>query len=656
MRGDLAIGHVLLHSEHHDLVASGLFLGQGIEHLAQHSGVEIDLDRIGGFVGLAESSSDLPATSFEGVSFSAVIDEDLLHHPTHDVHEVDAIIEIHREVRFQGLDHEIVDESGGLDIGLAHFSSHELMGPLSKLGVGVGQKRTQGLGITRSMLGQQLRDVARIGGHHEAHTIQGVIRIAMSGGIPEKIDIFRENRLGSLGIYAGTWWGEFLSRRFIYTRQSKRYQVMQVRLNRVSSSSEAHSRSVSARWMPILIGAAVGVLTAGQSAALGSLQDGLSAADIKRLQADGVQEGWTFSISSNSATPYNLSELTGLVVPENWREDAPFDNSPVRSGSTLPDVFDWRNHDGENYCTPVRNQAGCGSCWAFALMGSFEGNIRIDLGPSTDLSEQWLVSCANLGGCDGEWPANAARYLKYNNVYTDSCGGSGAVLEADYGYTASEGPCECPFDHPYSLSGWSFVGPEWGTPSRAQLKQAIMDHGPLTVCVTVDDAFQGYTGGIYNVTNNDPINHAVVLVGWDDSQGDNGVWFLRNSWGTGWGEGGYMRIAYGSANIGYNAMYVEVESVNGACCLNDSCLFGAEETCDNVDGVFMGSSVPCADVVCTTPCPADVNGDDEVDTSDILAILAAWDCDTCPDEDIDGSGVVDTNDVLAMISAFGPCD
>ena len=87
------------------------------------------------------------------------------------------------------------------------------------------------------------------------------------------------------------------------------------------------------------------------------------------------------------------------------------------------------------------------------------------------------------------------------------------------------------------------------------MKQAMYEHGPLSVCVSVDSSFQAYNGGIFNNCGSTSINHAVVLVGWDDSLGSNGVWIMRNSWGTNWGEDGYMYIEYGCARIGYAAIY-----------------------------------------------------------------------------------------------------
>ena len=139
----------------------------------------------------------------------------------------------------------------------------------------------------------------------------------------------------------------------------------------------------------------------------------LSDADIAALQAQGEREGWTFTVSKNEATQYSLSQLCGVVQPKDWAVGARFD--PCLPTRELPATFDWRNHNGYNYCTPIKNQGGCGSCWAFALIGSVESNILIMDLTTTDLSEQWLVSCCGLGGCSGERPGYAAEYLNIGN-------------------------------------------------------------------------------------------------------------------------------------------------------------------------------------------------------------------------------------------------
>jgi len=202
----------------------------------------------------------------------------------------------------------------------------------------------------------------------------------------------------------------------------------------------------------------------------------------------------------------------------------------------------------------VKNQGDCGSCWAFATVGALECAIKIKDDLEEDLSEQWLVSCNQEGwSCGGGYFAH-----DYHMWKTDPCDGTGAVLEADFPYVAYDAPCNCPYPHEYLLESWAYIGTHVGVPGVEAIKQAILDYGPVSVCVYVDDAFQAYTGGVFNACQNDyGVNHAVVLVGWDDDQGTEGVWFLRNSWGTGWGEDGYMRIEYGCSLVGYAACYVD---------------------------------------------------------------------------------------------------
>ncbi len=273
----------------------------------------------------------------------------------------------------------------------------------------------------------------------------------------------------------------------------------------------------------------------------------LTSEDIVALQEQGRQEGWTFTVGENPATKYSLEELCGLKEPENWQVTARFD--PMTLKGDIPVAFDWRD---EVDLPPVKNQGGCGSCWAFGTVGPLECNITILDGVTEDLSEQWLVSCNRSGwGCGGGWFAH-----DYHQWRTDPCGSTGAVLEADFPYVAWDAPCGCPYPHPYHIESWAFIGTGSSVPGASLIKQAIMEYGPVSVAVYVNGAFHAYNGGIFNGCGEGTINHAVVLVGWDDNQGPSGVWIMRNSWGSGWGEGGYMRIPYGCSSIGYAACYV----------------------------------------------------------------------------------------------------
>jgi hypothetical protein len=266
--------------------------------------------------------------------------------------------------------------------------------------------------------------------------------------------------------------------------------------------------------------------------------EGLSSADIEALREQGEIEGWTFTVGENSATSRSLDELCGLVVPENWWVGARF--NPCTPTKALPEAFSWCDSGG---CTPVKNQGGCGSCWAFGTVGPLECNIKLKDGVTVDLAEQWLVSCNSDGwGCGGGWWAH-----DYHQWKTDPCGGTGAVFEADFPYVASDVPCNCPYPHQYLIDDWAFIGNDHSVPSVDAIKQAMIDYGPVSVAVYANSAMQGYTGGIFNGCGSGVINHAVTLVGWDDNQGTSGVWIMRNSWGPG----------YNCSSIGYAACYVD---------------------------------------------------------------------------------------------------
>ena len=216
----------------------------------------------------------------------------------------------------------------------------------------------------------------------------------------------------------------------------------------------------------------------------------------------------------------------------------------------LPTHFSWCE---QGKCTPVKDQGQCGSCWAFATVGVMEAAIKIRNGVERDLSEQYLVSCNTDGwGCQGGGWAHSYHGDKVGRSQADA----GAVYEADFPYRAQNVSCSSAYAHYEKITSWDRVA-GYGVPSVSALKQAIQTHGPVTAGVCVGSAFGGYSGGLFQTDESTKCpygtNHAVVLTGWDDLQG---VWYLRNSWGTGWGENGTMRIKYGVSQVGEDANYV----------------------------------------------------------------------------------------------------
>ena len=209
---------------------------------------------------------------------------------------------------------------------------------------------------------------------------------------------------------------------------------------------------------------------------------------------------------------------------------------PSLTPKSLPSSFSWQSQ-----CTPVKNQGQCGSCWAFAGCGTLEANIKIKDNVTKDLSEQWLVNCAtDMYGCNGGWCPH--EYWQT----------PGAVYESDEPYSGLDEACQSSYTYHEYIDNYGEVDYN-GSPTDAEIKQAIYDYGPVWVGVCVGSNFQSYNSGILTLNDYGEINHAVVLVGWDDN---NGCWILRNSWGIGWGESGYMRIGYGVSQIGVYASYI----------------------------------------------------------------------------------------------------
>ncbi len=250
------------------------------------------------------------------------------------------------------------------------------------------------------------------------------------------------------------------------------------------------------------------------------------------------------------AKTYRVEVQVSQPSPKVAEPAAPQDEpaASVPTLGALPGSYNWCALGG---CTPVRDQGACGSCWAFGTVGPLESAILLKDGVSRDLSEQYLVSCNIDGwGCDGGWWAHDYHEWKYPPSETTA----GAVYEADFRYTATDAPCNGPYTHHEKIADWVFIGSESAVAPVDAIKQAIVDHGPVSAAVCVNTDFQGYTGGVFNPTRPcRQINHAIVLVGWDDSKG---AWLLRNSWGPDWGEDGYMWIAYGKSQVGYSANYV----------------------------------------------------------------------------------------------------
>jgi C1A family cysteine protease len=223
----------------------------------------------------------------------------------------------------------------------------------------------------------------------------------------------------------------------------------------------------------------------------------------------------------------------------------------VGDASCSPSMTAW---SWKQYIAPPRSQGACGSCWAFSTLAVFEAaeNIANGIDDELDFSEQHIVDCAtnssgdDIGTCMGGYTYQVYDWLERE----------GAPLEKDVPYLERGDQCNAKAKVSHKVANWGFVDSNGLVPSVAKMKEAICKYGPVSSSVYVSPAFKAYTGGVFDEFGQGQTNHAVVVVGWDDKRG---AWLMRNSWGTWWGEDGYMWIKYDSNSIGRSAVWAVVE-------------------------------------------------------------------------------------------------
>ncbi|CAE5967840.1 unnamed protein product [Arabidopsis arenosa] len=205
-----------------------------------------------------------------------------------------------------------------------------------------------------------------------------------------------------------------------------------------------------------------------------------------------------------------------------------------KEGDILPDEIDWRD---KGAVVTVKDQGNCGSCWAFSAIAAVEGINQITTGELISLSEQELIDCDRgfvNAGCDGGIMNYAFEFIMKN---------AGIESDQDYPYTANDlGLCNTDKNNKsrvVTIDGYEDVPRD----DEKSLKKAVA-HQPVSVAIEASSqAFQLYKSGVMTGTCGISLDHGVVVVGYGTSSGED-YWIIRNSWGSNWGENGYVKLQH----------------------------------------------------------------------------------------------------------------
>uniref|UniRef100_A0A224XFN1 Putative cathepsin l-like proteinase n=1 Tax=Panstrongylus lignarius TaxID=156445 RepID=A0A224XFN1_9HEMI len=204
----------------------------------------------------------------------------------------------------------------------------------------------------------------------------------------------------------------------------------------------------------------------------------------------------------------------------------------------LPTSVDWRV---KGAVTPVKDQGHCLSCWSFSATGSLEGQIYLKNGKLISLSEQNLIDCTKSygnDGCKGGFVDASFRYIKDNK---------GIDTEGSYPYEAHDYTCR--FERS-TIGGTNKGHMNIKLGNEEDLQNAVANVGPISVTIDASQhSFHFYSGGVYHEPhcNSTSLDHCVLVVGYGTENGQD-YWLVKNSWGSRWGDKGYIKMARNKDN------------------------------------------------------------------------------------------------------------
>ncbi|KAL6838386.1 hypothetical protein ACP4OV_031792 [Aristida adscensionis] len=223
-----------------------------------------------------------------------------------------------------------------------------------------------------------------------------------------------------------------------------------------------------------------------------------------------------------AAKTYRGFKPSLMKVPTGFR----YENVSI---DALPASVDWRT---KGAVTPIKDQGQCGCCWAFSAVAATEGIVKISTGKLVSLSKQELVDCDVHGedqGCEGGLMDDAFKFIIKNG---------GLTTESSYPYAAADGKCKSGSNSAATIKGFEDVPAN----NEAALMKAVANQ-PVSVAVDGGDmTFQFYSGGVMTGSCGTDLDHGIAAIGYGQTSDGTKYWLMKNSWGSSWGENGYLRM------------------------------------------------------------------------------------------------------------------